>query len=72
MKQIVSWKKIAEILNENFSNSSRSGKQCRDRYINYIRFDCECPKIVGWSPEEDKILFEKFRLYGAKWVQISN
>lgn len=48
-ENIQSWKKIAQILNEKFPDSSRSGKQCRDRYINYVRFNSKCPKIVGWT-----------------------
>lgn len=35
---ISSWKKIAQILNEKMPESVRTGKQCRDRYINYVRF----------------------------------
>lgn len=67
-----SWKKIAQILNDRFLDSSRSGKQCRDRYINYVRFGSECPKIMGWTIEEDRALFEKFQEYGSKWVLISS
>lgn len=69
---ISSWKKIAQILNDKFPDSSRTGKQCRDRYINYVRFSFETPKRVGWSQEDDRLLFEKFREHGTKWVAISS
>lgn len=48
-QNIASWKKIAQILNERFQDTSRTGKQCRDRYINYVRFSTEAPKLVGWT-----------------------
>lgn len=60
------------MLNEKFPDSSRTGKQCRDRYINYVRFSSESPKRIGWSQEDDRLLFEKFREYGTKWVAISS
>ena len=72
VEQIVSWKKIAQILNQKFTDSVRTGKQCRDRYINYIRFTAENPKLFSWTREEDQILFEKYHSHGSKWVMISN
>lgn len=57
MDKIGSWKKIAEILNKRFTGNGRTGKQCRDRYTNYIRFTEENPKLLSWTLQEDKILF---------------
>lgn len=34
-----SWKLISQIINKNFLNKFRTGKQCRERYINYVRFN---------------------------------
>ncbi len=71
MDQIGSWKKIAEILNKRLTSNGRTGKQCRDRYTNYIRFTEENPKLLSWTLQEDKILFEKIHRHGQKWVIIS-
>jgi myb proto-oncogene protein len=57
-------------MNSTFHDKNRSGKQCRERYMNYVRFGNGAPKISGWSPEEDQLLFHKFMNYGAKWVEI--
>lgn len=67
-----SWKMIAVKVNDVFPNRNRNGKQCRERYMNYVRFNVEKPKILGWDEENDIILFDKFLEFGAKWVQISN
>jgi hypothetical protein len=32
------WKMIAEVLNEKFF-TNKSPKQCRERYINHLKFD---------------------------------
>lgn len=34
----VNWEKIAKELNENFKKTSRTSKQCREKYINYLKF----------------------------------
>lgn len=54
---ISSWKKIAQVLNEKFTDTTRTGKQCRDRYINYVRFSSGSPKLVGWTQDDDRLLF---------------
>lgn len=69
---VTSWKKIAQVLNEKFADTTRTGKQCRDRYINYVRFSSDSPKLVGWTQEDDRLLFEKFQEHGTKWVMISS
>lgn len=69
---VTSWKKIAQFLNEKFPDTTRTGKQCRDRYINYVRFSSDSPKLVGWTQEDDRLLFKKFQEHGTKWVMISS
>lgn len=57
-------------MNRMFVEKNRSGKQCRERYMNYVRFGNEAPKSAGWTQVEDHELFLKFMKHGAKWVQI--
>lgn len=47
---------------------TRNPRQCRERFKNYINPDLRKDQ---WTPEEDKILEEKFAEYGAKWNKIS-
>ena len=45
----------------------RTGRQCRDRYQNYLHpgfFNGE------WTNEEDELLYEKFNLMPNKWSKI--
>ena len=55
------WKIIASLV------PGRNPRQCRDRYTNYL-----APGLVHieWSEDEDKLLAEKFNLFGPKWTQI--
>ena len=70
-ENLSSWKEIAKVINKNFPNKSRTGKQCRERYINYVRFGEEAFKMTNWSHEEDLLLFSKFVEEGPKWVKIA-
>ena len=56
------WDEIAQFL------PGRTGRQCRDRYNNYL-----FKEISGkpWSPEEDEIIRQKYQIYGSHWVKIS-
>lgn len=56
-----SWKIVASLV------PGRSPRQCRDRYTNYL-----APGLVHleWSDEEDKLLFDKYLVYGPKWTKI--
>ena len=56
------WDEIAQFL------PGRTGRQCRDRYNNYL-----FKEISGkpWSPEEDEIIQQKYQIYGSHWVKIS-
>ncbi|KVI02554.1 transcription factor MYB64-like [Cynara cardunculus var. scolymus] len=46
----------------------RAGKQCRDRWLNYLR-----PNIMknAWSEEDDKLLIELHKQFGNKWAYIA-
>jgi hypothetical protein len=50
------------------SMPGRSGRQCRDRYRNYL-----CPGITPdeWIPEEDNLLLQKYAELGTQWAKIS-
>lgn len=54
---------------KHYGNWHRSPKQCRDRWINGID-----PNIVNkkWTDEEEKILFEKHKIFGNKWCTIAS
>lgn len=45
---------------------SRTGKQCRERYINHLDPDI---KKSSWSAEEDEIIRRLFPEHGTKWSQ---
>ena len=59
---IRNWEEIARRM------PGRSSRQCRDRYNNYL-----FKEILHkpWTPEEDKIIIEKYKLFGPHWVKIS-
>lgn len=46
----------------------RTAKQCRDRYMNYLK-----PGLTNfeWTQNEDKFLLQLYFKYGPKWAQIS-
>ena len=50
------------------SMPGRTGRQCRDRYQNYL-----CPGISRdeWTHEEEMLLLEKHAEYGSQWAKIS-
>jgi hypothetical protein len=47
---------------------TRSARQCRDRYKNYLIDDLV---TEAWAPQEDAVIVEKFHEIGPKWVEIS-
>jgi hypothetical protein len=57
-----SWEAVAKFM------PNRSARQCRDRYKNYLLDNLVCD---AWVPEEDAVIFEKFKEIGPKWVEIS-
>ena len=46
----------------------RNSRQCRERYQNYLS-----PNLSHepWTPEEDRLLEQKLKEFGSKWVNIS-
>lgn len=61
-KKISPWSAVAQFL------PGRTGPQCRDRYNSYL---FENTSSKRWTPEEDKIIVEKYREFGPRWVMIS-
>lgn len=52
------WKIISTMI------GNKTARQCRDRYNNYLSPFVQNKK---WSIEEERILIEKYSLYGPKW-----
>lgn len=61
-KKAPNWNEIA------YNMENRSARQCRERYINYLRVDLTTKR---WTKEEDLILLDMFEKYGPKWSIIS-
>ena len=61
-KKTPNWTYIAK----RFTN--RNTRQCKDRWNYYL-----CPTVNNeeWTPEEDKILIEKFQEFGTQWTKIA-
>ena len=57
-----SWPQVASYM------EGRTTRQCRERYRHYLS-----PNIINgdWTPEEDKLLIEKYNQLGPKWVSIA-
>lgn len=58
----ISWKEIASYL------PGRTANQCRDRFNQYLY---KQTNNGPFTPEEDAIIVEKYKIYGPKWVKIS-
>lgn len=56
------WRRIAE------SMQGRSGKQCRERYVNHLQPGI---KHSEWTPEEDRTIYESYLELGRKWSDIA-
>jgi N-glycosylase/DNA lyase len=59
---IKKWNEIAKYL------PNRSGKNCRDRYMNHLKQNFE---TENWFNEDDDNLFKLVAKYGRKWLKIS-
>lgn len=59
---IRNWSEVAKYL------PGRSGRQCRDRYNNYLFKDIS---FRPWTEEEDSIILHKYLIYGNHWAKIS-
>lgn len=56
------WIKISSLI------GTRNPRQCRERFKNYLNPELRKDQ---WTPEEDKLLEQKFKEFGAKWNKIS-
>lgn len=59
---IHNWNTIAKFL------PGRTGKQCRDRFYNYLK---EPHTFLPWTKEEDDMLLRLLKIVGPKWAAIS-
>jgi len=57
------WTRVANQLNETFQ-STRTGKQCRERWLNHLRSDI---KKGNWSSEEEHMIRFFYSSFGPKW-----
>jgi hypothetical protein len=46
----------------------RSGKQCRERYLNHLK---PTLKLIPWSATEDALIFRLYHVQGSKWAMMS-
>lgn len=60
--QPLRWSELAK------SVPGRSGKQCRERYLNHLNPEL---KMDVWSPVEDATLFELVHSTGSRWAMMS-
>lgn len=62
------WAEIASEVNALRVGPTRTGKQCRSRWINFLD-----PTISTepWTEEEDGVLYEAQRTLGNKWADIA-
>ena len=62
------WQEIANEINKNLGNSKRQGKQCRERWINFLSPDI---RREPWTPNEDLLLLDTHQKIGNQWAQIA-
>ena len=66
--KVQSWCQIGNFLNETGIGKNRTGKQCRERFVNHLmsEFNKE-----DWTVEENYQLLELYEKYGSQWAYIS-
>lgn len=57
-----SWELVSKFM------PGRCGRQCRDRFNNYLSEDF---RKGPWRPEEDELIVRKYKEIGPHWVEIS-
>jgi len=62
MKMPMKWSLVAQSLPE------RTGKQCRERYVNHLNPRL---KVADWSTVEDATIFAFYNSSGSHWAQMS-
>ena len=64
----LNWTKVALYLETKFGIKGRTGKQCRERWHNYLKN----PVTKNhFSIEDEKMIFRLHRDFGTKWAEIS-
>jgi myb proto-oncogene protein len=58
----IDWMRIAQRM------GGRNARQCKERWMNYL---APTLKKTVWTRDEDRILLQKHRELGPKWVQIA-
>lgn len=62
------WNTVAELLAVKHGIKIRSGKKCRERWMNHLK-----PEVTkeAWTEDEVKILFRCQEFYGNQWTEIA-
>lgn len=66
--KIKKWNSISKSICRRLKFSHKTGKQCRERWVNYLN-----PKLLHepWTSAEEDKLIELFKVIGKKWTKIS-
>mmetsp|Transcript_30779 Transcript_30779/g.69077 ORF Transcript_30779/g.69077 Transcript_30779/m.69077 type:complete len:114 (-) Transcript_30779:93-434(-) len=62
------WAIVAQELNEGIAGASRTGKQCRTRWLNHLDPGI---KKDPWTEEEEQAIYEAQTRLGNKWAEIA-
>lgn len=62
------WAKVADRLNKECKTSQRTRKQCRERWLNYLRPDIN---TEPWSEKDEELLIEAHKELGNRWAEIA-
>lgn len=62
------WQQITQALEIDYEIMGRTGKQCRERWLNHLHPDVN---KGPWSQEEETQLFLLRKAFGHKWKQIA-
>lgn len=46
----------------------KTGRQCRDKYVNSLKTNGTSPIDKSWSEEDNQKLFELYMMHGSAWV----
>ena len=62
------WNAVASQLKERYGIFEKSGKQCRERWLNHLSPGL---KKHPWTPEEEHVLYFYQHIFGNKWAYIA-
>lgn len=71
-KKQVSWQKIAQELNEKFPKYFRTAKQCREKYINYLKIEEIEDLHQDWDQKQLNLLHDLYKERGPCWNYMSS